>query len=112
MTGGRALGSAVFFFAFCVLKLFGIVLDRSGEESVGSIFRRKSPEKSIRVDEAFERDVLSQDALERASRRDDAEFARSAAERFVDDKFIFFRLEGTRGIHQSSAWRESREGIP
>src|ERR1035437_4772308 len=97
---------------FSVLKLLGIVLDHSGEESVGSIFRRKSLEKSIRADETFDRDVLSQNALERASRRDDAEFVQSVTERFVDGEFIFFRLEGRRGIHQSSARRESREGIP
>ena len=50
----------------------------------------------------FRRDIFPQDFLERQLGRHTAKFVHRVMEHFVDDEFIFFRFEGTRGIHQPS----------
>jgi len=80
---------------FSALKLSGLMVDQSGKESVRPILRRKSPEKAC-ADQAIERDVLPQYALELALWRDDAELAQSGTDCFLDNAFVFFWFQGTR----------------
>jgi len=94
-----------------VLKIFGLALDHSSEEPVGSMRSRERPEKSIRTNETFRRDIFSQDKLERRPGAYNAEFVERATERFVDDEFIFFRLQRTCGIYEPPTRREGCESV-
>ena len=89
-----------------VLKILACGFDCRREESVGTVLRGARPEKSIRVNEALDRDAVSQNPQERASRTDYTKFAMRASKRFVYDKFVFFRLQRARRIDQPSMWRK------
>ena len=94
-----------------VLKILACGFDRRREESVGPERRRAGPEKSVRVDKTLDRDAVSQNPVEGASRADNAKFTMRASKNLVYDKFVFFRLERARRINQPSMRREICQSI-
>src|SRR5882762_6863455 len=76
-----------------VLKILACGFDCRREEAVGPVGRQECPEKSIRVNETFDRHAVSQYPLECASRGDNTKFTMCASKHLVYDKFVFFRLQ-------------------